>query len=93
MAPPRPSQLKKDQLVRCSGSRCAFAKGSPNLSRIARMRERANALVRGLSGYVDKILRGTKPGDVTIEQPAKFPLAINLSTTRARRPSCCALTS
>ena len=47
----------------------------PNLSEV----------YRRTADYVDKILRGTNPADIPVEQPTKFSLVVNLITAKALR--------
>ncbi len=64
-----PSVVTHQELVE-SGGLMSFGPNYPDMHRRAAM-------------YVDKILKGARPGDLPVEQPSKFELVVNLKTAKA----------
>ena len=83
-----------DQLVVANLTRMLTFAGDARLPTVSSIRDFVQAggfmsygpsyvdLFRHSADYVDKILRGTKPGDIPVEQPTKFELVVNLTTAK-----------
>jgi putative tryptophan/tyrosine transport system substrate-binding protein len=81
-----------DPQVRATIVRRTLELGLPSVSGLRRFAESGGLvayasefsdLAQRAAVYVDKILKGAKPGDLPVEQPTKFELVINLKTARA----------
>ena len=70
--------ILRSRLPTVSTSRRLMKRGS-----IIAYRTNIADLYRRAARYVDKILKGAKPGDLPIEQPARFYLTVNLKTAKA----------
>src|SRR5262249_29200053 len=87
--------LAVDQLIVANRSNIIALAAGERLPTIAHERDfvRAGSLMsygpnflelfRHAADYVDRILHGTKPGDMPVEQPTKFDLVVNLKTANA----------
>ena len=70
--------VRKHRLPAVSGNR-AFADAGGLMSYAASLADR----YRNAAPYVEKILKGTKPADLPVQQPTKFEFVINLKTAKA----------
>jgi putative tryptophan/tyrosine transport system substrate-binding protein len=85
----------RDAVFRAQGAQIAALAAKSRLPAMYGLREQAEAgglmaygasvpqMFRRAATYVDRILKGAKPGDLPVEQPTKFELVINLKTAKA----------
>jgi len=87
--------VQADDLFIREGQRIIELAATHRVPAIYRLGEQADAgglmaygpsipdMYRRAANYIDKILKGAKPGELPIEQPAKIELIVNLKTARA----------
>lgn len=73
------ARLALDYRLPAFGSAAGFAAAGGLISFSAKYEER----FQRTAALVDKVLNGTKPADIPVEQPTRFDLIINLRTARA----------
>jgi hypothetical protein len=56
---------------------------NPRLVTVATIKASTPEMFRKVAVYVDKILKGSKPADLPVDQPTQYQLAINLKTAKA----------
>lgn len=74
----RVAKLATEARLPSMHSSSSFVRAGGLMSYSGNSRER----YRGVVAYVDRILKGTKPGDLPVQQPRKFDFVINLKTAK-----------
>jgi putative ABC transport system substrate-binding protein len=81
--PSLPLQMTVDAALKFRLPSLSLLKSDAQAGRLASYSPNAAEMSRQIAGYVDKILKGTKPADLPVQQPTTFEITINLRTAKA----------
>ncbi|HEY6861540.1 MAG TPA: ABC transporter substrate-binding protein [Pseudolabrys sp.] len=81
--PSLPLQMTVDTALKFRLPSLSLLKSDAQAGRLASYSPNAVEMSRQIAGYVDKILKGTKPADLPVQQPTTFEITINLRTAKA----------